>query len=572
MTRAGFMVVPVLQGNKVYEWLVAVMTAAVMLTAPASAQSSMEAYLSGYYAATNNNFQDAADYAETALMADPDSHFVQSLAMEAYLSSGRISESLELARNLHADGHEAPLLGAVMIVDDFINNHSRIILEESDTFDPMPEVINRLAHTWSLMKEGRVEEALDSFTDQEDPDDIAVIMAFHATLAHALAGDYETSLRIASEVKAYPDIMIDDVLYILAQLHAVTGNTDRALELLEPRIYSEIDTRKIRLMDLYDRLASGENIRFDYVESAYGGLSQAYIILARIYLSSGGYSSEALQHLRLASVLDPDNPLITLEMASLLLETDNAILSHYALADIPSDSIMSPWSSTLNANALYAAGDVETALEILQQGIVDNPAAYTLPLTLGDIYRQEERFDEAIDAYDLTLQRIDANEDVDSYWPAYFYRAITYEKLDQWNRAEDDFWAALEFSDNSPFMLNYLGYSLADRNIRLEEAEKLILKAVEAEPSNGMYIDSLGWVLYQMERYDEALAQLELAVRLMSPDPIVIDHLGDAYWMTGKENYAYEQWEIALGLAEDDELAEQIRNKLEAGLIPVLEN
>ncbi len=79
--------------------------------------------------------------------------------------------------------------------------------------------------------------------------------------------------------------------------------------------------------------------------------------------------------------------------------------------------------------------------------------------------------------------------------------------------------------------MNYLGYMLADRDVRLDEAQKLISRALELEPDNGAYLDSLGWVYYRLNRLDDAEHVLVRALSKagVSDDPTVHDHLGDVH-------------------------------------------
>jgi tetratricopeptide (TPR) repeat protein len=94
--------------------------------------------------------------------------------------------------------------------------------------------------------------------------------------------------------------------------------------------------------------------------------------------------------------------------------------------------------------------------------------------------------------------------------------------------------------------LNYLGYMLADKGIRLTEALKLIRKAVELEPMNGAYLDSLGWTYFKMGQYELAEDNLRHAVERDQTDPTVHDHLGDLYEKTGRIRLAAAQWELSL--------------------------
>jgi tetratricopeptide (TPR) repeat protein len=87
---------------------------------------------------------------------------------------------------------------------------------------------------------------------------------------------------------------------------------------------------------------------------------------------------------------------------------------------------------------------------------------------------------------------------------------------------------------------------LADRGVRLEESVKYIQRALELEPNNGAYLDSLGWVYFKMGRYDLAEPPLEADARLMHNDPTIHEHLGNLYLRMGKTDRAQEEWQRAL--------------------------
>ena len=97
-----------------------------------------------------------------------------------------------------------------------------------------------------------------------------------------------------------------------------------------------------------------------------------------------------------------------------------------------------------------------------------------------------------------------------------------------------------------PTVLNYLGYMLADRGVKLPEALKLIRKAVELEPQNGAYLDSLGWVYFKSGQYAQAEENLRKANERMNTDPTVHDHLGEVYEKTGNLKMAVAQWERSM--------------------------
>ena len=87
---------------------------------------------------------------------------------------------------------------------------------------------------------------------------------------------------------------------------------------------------------------------------------------------------------------------------------------------------------------------------------------------------------------------------------------------------------------------------LADRGVRLDEAADLIHKAVDLDPENGAYLDSLGWVNFRLNKLDEAERNLRESIERTAGDPTVYDHLGDVYLKQGKVKEAVSQWELSL--------------------------
>jgi Flp pilus assembly protein TadD len=110
--------------------------------------------------------------------------------------------------------------------------------------------------------------------------------------------------------------------------------------------------------------------------------------------------------------------------------------------------------------------------------------------------------------------------------------------------------------------LNYLGYTYAEQGNRLDEAERLIRRALAIEPNDGFYIDSLAWVYYQRGDYQRAVEQLEHAIELAGEDPTVTEHLGDAYEKTGRPREAIRVYEEALRKAKEPEQIDRLKGKL----------
>ncbi len=118
----------------------------------------------------------------------------------------------------------------------------------------------------------------------------------------------------------------------------------------------------------------------------------------------------------------------------------------------------------------------------------------------------------------------------------------------------------LELDEQNADALNYIGYSYADRGIKLDEAEDLVRKAMELKPNDGYITDSLGWIYFKKGMIKEAIRELKKAVTLAPDDALITEHLGDVYLEAGKEDKAKIQYERALHI---DPEREELKGKLE---------
>lgn len=185
-------------------------------------------------------------------------------------------------------------------------------------------------------------------------------------------------------------------------------------------------------------------------------------------------------------------------------------------------------------------------------------------VSLACIYMQSSNYIETARILASALDRPDmAQRD---NWGLFYEQGIAYERLKEWNKAESSFRKALDLYPEQPLVLNYLGYSLIDRDMKLDEALDMVHKAAELRPQNCYIIDSLGWTYYKLGRYEEAARELEKAVKLRPEDATINDHLGDAYWKTERKLEETFQWNHAI--AGNPELADlaRIQEKFKHGM------
>jgi tetratricopeptide (TPR) repeat protein len=197
----------------------------------------------------------------------------------------------------------------------------------------------------------------------------------------------------------------------------------------------------------------------------------------------------------------------------------------------------------LLAGELLDLGKTDEGLT-LAKGLLDNTAEdRPIWLALGQMYIRVRRWKDADDAFTKAAALTTKKEDR-TY--LLFLQGELAERQKHYEPAEQFFRQALDLDPTSAMTLNYLGYMLADKGIRLPEALKLIRKAVDLEPTNGAYLDSLGWAYFKLGQYEEAEENLRKAVERDQTDPTVHDHLGDLYEKTGRIRLAAAQWELSL--------------------------
>ena len=161
-------------------------------------------------------------------------------------------------------------------------------------------------------------------------------------------------------------------------------------------------------------------------------------------------------------------------------------------------------TSEVRIALLYAAmGKADESVKQLRAIVKDHPDNVDAVSALADVLRSEKKFQDSADAYTHVLA-LTAPDDK-SRWAIYYFRGVDYERAKQWSKAEPDLKEALDLYPEQPMVLNYLGYSWVDQGIHLDEAFKMLRRAVELEPEDGYIVDSLGWAYYKLGRYDEAV-------------------------------------------------------------------
>ena len=530
----------------------------------ATSDNNAGSYLSAIHAERNNDFSSASKFYSLSLENDAYNVLLLNGAVRSNIKNGNFSDALFFSKRLIKLKEEAPITSLLMLTTAIKNeefNKAKLLLNEPNQFNIYLEAI---LTGWLEIGAGNIGKGLNYFKESENAKKLGSISRNHLALALAMVGDFEKADAILSDFTNGSNLIDRESVIAHAQIMAQIGKNLEAVELLDRFLIGNDDLEISKLRRLID---AGAPVKYDYVTNSKQGAALALYTVANAINNEKDYAL-SLIYSRLVHHIDNKN------IENILLISENLLnLEQYKLAienynNVPNNHIKFKNAEIGRANALFFQGEEEGSIEVLIALVRDNPKDIELHTTLGNSLRRSEKFLEASIIYNEAILLIE-NKGLKS-WFEYYAKGICNERLGNWELAEVDFRKALAIEPNQPSLLNYFGYSLVEKGIHLEEALDLIKRAVRGQPNDGYITDSLGWALYRLEKYSEAVTHMERATELMPLDPIINDHLGDVYWAVDRHTEAEFQWRRALSFDPEEKDAKRINKKLNIGLDAVL--
>jgi len=218
--------------------------------------------------------------------------------------------------------------------------------------------------------------------------------------------------------------------------------------------------------------------------------------------------------------------------------------------------------TAIQVSLLYQeTGQIDTAIEYIKGIIQKNPDNPDLYLYLGMFYEETESLNNASQALQEGLRLNPKHIQIN------FRLGVVFDKLNEREKSIEQMKTVIQLDQKNVNALNYLGYTYADMGIKLDEAEKLIITALENRPDDGYITDSLGWVYYKKGLFEQALSYLEKAVRLVPDDPTILEHLGDVYLKLNQAQKALDFYRRSLSVKKEDkiDIESKIKSLLENG-------
>lgn len=521
------------------------------------------AYLAARQAQASGDYAAAAQYFAQALVADPTNVTLLEGAVVSQIALGDFDMAAQIARRMVQAQARNQTSYIALLADQLKREAWDEAMADIAAGQSVGSLVDQLITAWAEVGRGQMTEALAGFDKLANSPGLEAFGLYHKALALALVGDFEGADEILSgRAKGTLRLTRRGAIAQAEVLSQLERNAD-ALAYLDTEFAAgdpEIDA-------LRDRLKAGETLPFTTVRNAVDGEAEVFFTLATA-LNGEAADGYTLLYSRVAMHLRPDLTEAVLLTAGLLDQQRQYDLATSVYDQVPRDNPAFHAAEIGRAQSLYAAGKVEAAVEALTQLGKSHSKLLSVHLALGDLLRREERYAEAIPAYDRAIALIGTPEA--RHWSVFYSRAICLEREDRWDAAEADFRQALALNPEQPQVLNYLGYSLVEKGMKLDEALEMIETAAAAEPNSGYIIDSLAWVYFKLGRYGDAVEPMERASLLEPVDPIVTDHLGDVYWAVGRTLEARFQWRRALSFGPEENEADRIRRKLDIGLDAVL--
>jgi tetratricopeptide (TPR) repeat protein len=473
----------------------------------------------------NNELLKSENEFKAAVKIQPDSEEAVTTLAYLYNEEGDSAHALEVLNTVPEKARTAKLYSALGYTYEQEKEYKQAVeaYRKSTELDhDNLDAVRGLAQ--NLMNDGQTEAALEQYKAIVDADPSDAQTYMRIAEIDRRNGKFDQAMDALKKANSVvPDSL--EVQYNMAVIDEAQGKYDEAIQILN------------------DLLTKTEHTEGDYSTSDKNNRAVFLERLGTIYREAGK-TQLADQTFRKMLDLGDDNAVRGYQQ---LIETyrDNkqwqqaTTVADEAAKKFPDDRGLQMVAASQQADM----GNPQPAIvrvKGLLKGNADDREVY---IALAQMYSRIKDWDNAEESINKAIELSSKPEDKEYAW---FVAGSIYERQKKYDKAEESFHKVLADDPKDAMTLNYLGYMLADRGTRLDEALGYIRRAVALDPQNGAYLDSLGWVYYKMGNYELAEENLRRASERMGDDPTIHDHLGELYMKTGRVNLAATHWERSL--------------------------
>ncbi|MBI5130179.1 MAG: tetratricopeptide repeat protein [Rhodopseudomonas palustris] len=518
-------------------------------------------YLAARHASVERDAASAAAFYRSALRTDPKNNELLDRAFISSLAEGNIDESVKLADRILKIDKTNRVARLVLGVRDLKTKKYAAAIQNVNLSvrGPITDLVATLLASWAMEGAGDVKGAVANIDKLAGPEWYPIFKDLHSGMMLELANKQkDAGVRFERAYK-----LDDSALRVMdAYARWLSRNKDAASA---TAIYESFDKKLSRhplVLEGLRETRAGKKLP-PLVDGPQAGAAEALYGIGASLTRRGG-EDLALVYLQLALYLQPDHALALLALGDLYESVKKPQMAVKVYERVPANSALKRNAQIQLATDLDATDRSEEAIKILKTVIAEDGKDLEAIMALGNIERGRKKFADCAVTYSQGIDALTGTEK--NSWVYYYFRGICEERSKQWAKAEVDMKKALSLQPEQPHVLNYLGYSWIDQGINLDEAMKMIKRAVDQRPDDGYIVDSLGWAYFRIGNYEDAVKTLERAIDLKPEDPTINDHLGDAYWRVGRTLEARFQWAHARDLKPDPEELPKIEAKLANGL------
>lgn len=535
---------------------------------PDEMQSGYGAYLAGRVAHLRQDFDTAADYYRIALDKDKENVSLNHTVYVILTSLGHIDEAVPYAQREIETQHRELLAPMVVAIKEFTDGNYAAAREEVSTIEGRvhKEFINPLISAWTYAGEKNEEEAIKSIDSIMNDPTLDVTKLYHKGMIYDYIGNKTKAEECFAKIlKEHPTEVTYRILEIVTDFYVRLGDKEKAKQISNH--YNDNGLLSVLLKDIDSRIDSTNTTSTPIIDTPQKGLAEALFNIGSIFRTAQNGAEIAQFYIATSAYLNPEYEVSKIALANVLEEVGLLKEANKYYSQINKNSgsyFIARLKMIENYNSLEDYDAAEEQLKILLQSYPNNTQLLS---DLAGINSNKRNDAEAVRLYQ---QAIDSMKQINKdSWPVFYAMAVSYDRLNQKEKAEENLEKAIGLSGRDSNVLNYLGYSWLLSNKNPEKAVSMILEAYMQDPYEGHIIDSVGWVYFRLGQYDKAIEFLEQASALNPGNAVISDHLGDAYWFGGRKNEAVFLWKHALVLKEDSDAVdkEKIKDKIENGAI-----
>ncbi len=382
------------------------------------------------------------------------------------------------------------------------------------------EISHRRGLAQTLLNEEKYPQALEQYQrlSQMDADDPENYLRLAEIYRHMKQLDMAEKNILLAKQRAPGSL---EVIYYESAIYEAEGRFDDSIRVLSDAV-------------------TGVKAQSEFTPSRRRTLAILYQQLGQLYRETSNYPAAVNtfeEMLRLGPEEDRRARMLIIDTYREARDIPKALdASRKALQTYPKDRPLRILQAMLYGENVQT----DRAASLLRALLNGSPGDFEIHVDLAQVYEQAKRWPAAEQSIHAAEKIASGSAEKETVG---FLSGAIYERQKKFDQAEEQFRKVLAYNPRSPATLNYYGYMLANRGIRLDEATDMINRALAADPDNAAYLDSLGWAYYKQDKLPEAEELLRKAAARKRHDPTILSHLGDLYAKMGKDGMAEVQWE-----------------------------